>query len=182
MSTALRLSACLLVAAALAACNDSGTATPDAADAPVAARDASADSASASREDTPGEAAGAWSVPLTMDKIRAYTQALKNLQGVAQVDPATGDSETDQLAEESSEQFAARLGGNARLRAAIEGAGLSTLEFVRIGATLFSALMAQGMLDAGQIKTLPEGTDPANVEFVRRHQDEIKALMAPGNG
>lgn len=176
MSTALRLSACLLVAASLGACNDSGTAAPEAS--ATAARDAASEAPSAPQAEAGAAAAGEWSVSLSMDKVKAYAQALKNLQRVAQVDPATGDSETDQSSEESSEQFAERLAGNARLRAAIEGAGLSTIEFVRIGATLFAALMTQGMLEAGQIKTLPEGTDPANIEFVRKHQDEIKALMA----
>jgi hypothetical protein len=176
MSPVLRLSACLLVAASLAACNKSDTATggvPGTTEAPADAQPAPAAPADAA----PPAAVGSAGVTLTMDKVRAMAQALKNLQGVEQVDPETGDSVIEQSSEESSDQYAARLEGIPSVRAAIERAGLSTGEFVRIHETLFAAMIIQGTMESGQMTTVPEGTDPANVEFVKQHKDELKALM-----
>lgn len=173
MSTVLRLSSCLLIAATLVACHQSESAAPAAADdAPAATASAPAPRA----EPVPTSAtADAAHVALTMDKVKTYVQALKNLGAAHKADPDVDPAQD--ISEEDTAQFMARLQANAKTRAAIEAAGLSVSDFVRTGDTLIGAMMAEAALAAGQLKTLPEDVDPAAVEFVKQHQAEIQGLM-----
>lgn len=176
-SNVLRLSSCLLVAAALAACNKTEPAAPaDAAQPPAATSAAPPAAASASQAATPPAADDTTPVALDMDKVKAYMQALKNLAAAGKADPSMGDP-AQNLSEENSEQYTARLEASAKMRAAIAAAGLSTRDFVRIGDTFLGAMMAEGALEGGQLKTLPDGIDPASVEFVKQHKAELQALM-----
>ena len=174
MSNVLRLSSCLVIAAALAACSKPEPSVADAPAAPAAAataatpEPASAPTASASTE-------------LSMDKVRKYVEAIKNLAAAEKADPSIGDS-AQNISEEDTDQFAARLEANAPMRAAIAAAGLTTREYAHIGETLLSAMMAEGAVRAGQLKAVPDGIDPAAVEFVKQHGAEIQALMTGANG
>ena len=176
MSNVLRLSSCLLVAATLVACNQSEPA------APAAATDAPASTASVTAPQTAPAAtpptADAAPVALSMDKVRTYVQALKNLAAAHKADPAV-DSAQD-ISEENAAQYRARLQADPKIRAAIEAAGMSTNDFASVGDALIGAMMAQAALEAGQLKTLPEDVDPAAVEFVKQHQAELQALMGSG--
>ena len=176
MSTVLRLSCCLLVAATLVACNKSEPAAPAAAPAAPAS---TASVTAAPVEPAPTQAtADATHVALSMDKVRTYVQALKNLAAAHKADPAV-DSAQD-LSEEDNAKYRARLQADPKIRAAIEAAGMSTVEFADINAALIGAMMAQAALEAGQLKTLPEDVDPAAVEFVKQHKAELQALMGSG--
>ena len=181
MSIVLRLSACLLVTASLAACNKSEPATPSpsaatqaAAPATPAAQAPAADAAPApasTDDDTP--------VALDMGKVEAWMEAQKNLAHAAETDPKMGDP-AQNASEENTTQYAARLDASPTMRDAIRAAGLSTREFARIGDTLIGAMMANAALRSGQLKTLPEGIDQASVDFVKQHEAEIQALMSKG--
>lgn len=176
MSSIARLSACLLVAATLAACNRSEPAAP--ASASVAA-DTAAPAAGATATQAPaGDAAAADAtapIALDMGKVNAWMQAQKNLAAVEKANPGLDSAQN--ISEENTAQYVKRIEASAAMRSAIEAADLSVTDYARIGETLIGAMMAQGALEAGQLKTIPEGIDPAAVEFVKQHQAEIGALM-----
>lgn len=168
MSTVLRLSACLLMAASLVACNKSQ---------PAASADAAETSAAAPQPETATPvAADEATLTLTMDKVKAYVQTLKNVAAAVEADPGIGDPAIN-ISEEDTAQYEARIAASPKLRAVVESAGLSTREFAQMGEVLLGAMMAHGAMEAGQLKTLPEGIDPATVEFVKQHKAEIEALM-----
>jgi hypothetical protein len=179
MRSVLGLSTCLLLTAALAACNKSEPATPAATTATSITAPALAD-AQAPAAPTPVAAPAAEDaapVALTMDKIKSYLQAQVNLAHAAEANPKMGDP-AQNVSEENVTQYAARLEADATMRAAIEKAGLSTRDFARIGDTLTGAMMTEAALKGGQLKKIPDGIDPASVQFVKQHDAEIKAMMA----
>jgi len=179
MRSVLGLSTCLLLTAALAACNKSEPAAPAATTATPAIAPAAAD-AQAPAAPTPVAAPAAEDaapVALDMGKVRSYMQAQVNLAHAAEANPKMGDP-AQNVSEENVTQYAARLEADATMRAAIEQAGLSTRDFARIGDTLTGAMMAEAALEGGQLKKIPDGIDPAAVEFVKQHDAEIKKLMA----
>lgn len=164
MTAVIRVSAGLLLATALVACHR-----------PAAHGDAqgNAGPAPATTAGLPGAAAPDAPVTLTMARARAYAQAMKNLVRAQEADPGIGDP-AQNVATEDDARYAARLQASAKMRAAIEAAGLSTREFTRIGGTLRAALAVQG---SGQLDAASEGVDPAAVEFVRQHDSELSALL-----
>ena len=179
MTPLLRLSACLLMTAVLAACDKSepaasgSTATPAAAPAtPAADETASAPAATAPAADDTVH------VTLDMGKVHAWMQAQKNLAAAEKADPKLDAAQN--VSEEDLAQYTARLEASPAMRTAIESAHLSVGEFARIGDTLLGAMMAQGALEAGQLKTIPDGIDPAAVEFVKQHKAELGAMMKGG--
>ena len=174
MTQFVRLSACLLTFALLAACNRSGadaaTAAPGSTAAPAAA------SVATPAPTTASTAADAAPVTLTMDKVRQYMDAQKNLARAVEADPSIGDP-AENVSEEDTAKYAARLQASPKMRAAIEQAGLSTTDFANIGDTLVGAMMAEGALASGQLKKIPDGIDPASVDFVKQHKAELDALF-----
>jgi hypothetical protein len=178
MRSVLGLSTCLLLTAALAACNKSEPAAPAATTATPAIAPAAAD-AQAPAAPTPVAAPAAEDaapVALDMGKVKAWMEAQKNLALLEKADPKLDAAQNE--SEENVTQYAARLEANAKMRAAIEQAGLSTRDFARIGDTLIGAMMTEAALKGGQLKKVPDGIDPASVEFVKQHDAEIKKLMA----
>lgn len=172
MTSLIRVSACLLVAFALVGCNQSGPAVP--ATTTEAPADAATVPAASSETATPAAADDA-PITLTMDKAKAYAQALKNLAKAQEADPGLDTAQN--MSEEDVGQYAARLQASPKMRAAIEAAGLSTRDFARIGESLLSALMAQGAVEAGHLDAVPEGIDPAAIAFVKQHKAELAALL-----
>jgi hypothetical protein len=173
VSNVLRLFAGVLVIASLTACNRTEPTQASAAGAPAgeAAPAASpADSAATAPADTRASA-------LTMDKVRAFVRALENLGKINETDAASGDPASEQQSEESREQYAARLAANAKVRGAIEDAGMSTEEFAYLSEMLPAAMIVDTSMAAGQMKAVPEGTDPAAAEFVKRNRKEVGALV-----
>ena len=187
MSSILRLSACLLVTVGLAACHrdepapaaNAGTTAPAATTPASAATSAAPETSDATPATSP---AGDDLPPIALDmgKVKAYMEAQKNLARVEQADPNLDAAQN--ASEENSEQYAARLAANTKLRAAIESAGLSTRDFARIGDALLGGMMTEGALEAGQLKKIPDGIDPASVEFVKQHKAELAALMGTASG
>lgn len=168
MTTILRLSACLLIAASLVACNQSDPPAPE-APATETASPESADAPQIEVESTPAMTDES-TVDLTMDNARAYLQALENLG-------ALGGGSVAMDAGESMEQYEARLASVPQVVAAIEDAGMSVGEFARFGEVFLAGVMAQSAIEAGQMQAPPEGLEAA-VEFVERNKAEIHALLA----
>lgn len=172
MTPVLRLSACLLAAAALAACNKSEPAAPAAT---TDASTASAAQAPATQAPTTPAADDDAHVTLDMGKVKTWMQAQKNLAAAEKEDPTLDAAQN--ASEENTTQYAARLAASPKMRAAIEAAGLSTRDFANIGDTLIGAMMTEAALKGGQLKTVPDGIDPKSVEFVKQHEAEINAMM-----
>ena len=172
MSTALRFSACLLIAASLVACNETDPPAP-AAPADEASARASAE-APQSEEAVEPVLTDESTVELTMDNAEAYVQALKNLG-------ALGGGSVAMDAGESMEQYEARLASVPQVVAAIEDAGMSVGEFARFGEIFLAGVMAQAAIEAGQMQAPPEGLEAA-VEFVEQNKAEIHALLASAEG
>lgn len=184
MPSILRLSACLLVTVGLAACHRDAPAPAVNASATAPASPATS-AAPATPAATPRPAASAGDdlppVALDMGKVKAYVQAQKNLAHAAEADPNMGDP-AQNVSEENSAKYAARLHDNAKMRAAIEAAGLSTQDFARIGDALMGGMMTEAGLASGQLKKIPDGIDPASVEFFKQHKAEINAMLGATNG
>jgi hypothetical protein len=187
MSSILRLSACLLVTVGLAACHRDepapaadATATAPAANATAAPASAETSAAPATSDATSPAGDDLPPIALDMGKVKAYMEAQKNLARVEQADPSLDAAQN--ASEENSQKYAARLEADTKLRAAIESAGLSTRDFARIGDALLGGMMTEGALEAGQLKKIPDGIDPASVEFVKQHKAELAAMMGTANG
>lgn len=163
MNAVLRLSGCLLIAASLVACNQSGSPEPAAEVAAPERSDVPA------VEGTSADAAIESDVTLTMPRVRTYVQAVKNLRAIGVEDIARGDRETQA-------EFEARLSAT-EASAAIGQAGMSVSEFANVGDLFLGAVTAQQLIDAGQLPAPPAGLEGA-VDFVRQNQSEIDALMA----
>jgi hypothetical protein len=174
MSTALRLATCLLVAAVLPACNKSEPASAPEAAANAAATPASQPAPAAEAAATT-PAADDSAIVLTMDNVKAYTQVVKAVAQAEKSDPSIDIAQN--VSEENNAQYLARLEATPKIRAAVAASGLSMRDFVRINETLIAAMMAEAALEAGQLKTLPDGMDQASVDFVKQHKAEIQALM-----
>lgn len=176
MSSIARLSACMLMAATLAACNKAEPVTPASASASADTATPAAGASAAQAPATDAAPADATApIALDMGKVNAWMQAQKNLAAAEKADPDLDSAHN--ISEEDTAQYVARLQASPAMRSAIESADLSVAEYARIGETLIGAMMTHGALEAGQLKTIPDGIDPAAVEFVKQHQAEIGALM-----
>jgi hypothetical protein len=171
MKLSIRWPLALLALAVLSACNQD--ATPPA---PAATTPASAPAAVETAPETAAQPQVDEQYALTMANVEAYFQAQKQLALAAQADPTLEDLSMN-ISREDSRQYAARLEANAKVRGIIADAGLSTRDFALTGETLLTAMMAQGAQDAGVIKELPGGLDPASIEFVKQNKAKIEALM-----
>lgn len=156
MSNVLRLSACVLLTCALVACTKTEPTTP------------------ASSTDT-APAADDAHVALDMGKVKSWIEAQKNLAAATNADPSLDPAQN--ISEEDGPKYVARLEASPKMRAAIEAAGLSVRDYAYISETLIGAMMAQGAVEAGHLKTIPDGIDPAAVEFVKQHDSELQALL-----
>ena len=177
MTPILRLSTCLLMTAALAACNKSEPAASASATTPAATTAAPAVEAPTAQVPATSAPAADDTAPVTLDmgKVNAWMQAQKNLAAAEKADPKLDAAQN--ASEENVTQYAARLEASPAMKTAIESAHLSVLDFARIGDTLIGALMTQGALESGQLKKVPDGIDPASVEFVKQHKAELDAMM-----
>jgi hypothetical protein len=82
------------------------------------------------------------------------------------------------VSEENSQgQHVARIEGNPKAVALLAQAGTTPAEYARMAQLLPAAFFAYGMMESGQIKTVPEGVDPALIGFMKAHGTEIAAKM-----
>lgn len=176
MTHPIRWSLALVALAVLSACNQKATepAAPTQAPAPAPAVEQAPAAQGQPAPATEGYA-------LSMAKVEAYFKAQQQLALAAQADPKFEDLSMN-ISREDTAQYTARLEANDKVRAIITDAGLSTRDFALTGETLLSALLAEAAMDAGSLKQLPEGIDPASVEFVKQNKAQIEALMKASAG
>lgn len=169
MSNVLRLSACVLLTCALVACTKTEPTTP------ASSTDTAPGARAASEPQKAAPAADDAHVALDMGKVKSWIEAQKNLAAATNADPSLDPAQN--ISEEDGPKYVARLEASPKMRAAIEAAGLSVRDYAYISETLIGAMMAQGAVEAGHLKTIPDGIDPAAVEFVKQHDSELQALL-----
>ena len=160
---------------ALAACNKpadsmsppaASTASPAATVAPAAA---------ATVSQAPADAGSIDTFDLTMDNVDKMLRAQVALGAATKADPSLDPAMN--ISEENDAQFVARLESTPALKAAIESAGMSVRDYAYTSQSLVATMMAVGAVQAGQLKDIPEGVNPRNVEFMKAHQAEIEQKM-----
>ena len=160
---------------ALAACNksaDTATASADVATATATV------AAAATVAQAPADAGSIDTYDLTMDNVHAMMKAQVALAAAEKADP-TLDSAMN-ISEENDAQYVARLESTPKVRAAIETAGMSVRDYAYTAQSLVGTMMAVGAVEAGQLKDIPEGVNPRNVEFVKAHRAELEKMMQGG--
>jgi hypothetical protein len=113
------------------------------------------------------------SYALTEAGLAKYTEATKKLAAL----PGEGvDSCDDDDAEGASlDQMAGRLEAVPGVKAAIQSAGMTSREYVLFSMSLLqNALAAWAASEPGG--TLPPGVSKANVDFLKKHDAELKQL------
>jgi hypothetical protein len=117
---------------------------------------------------------------LTMANIDAWMHAQKALGAAVKKDPSLDPAMN--ISEENDAQYVARLEASPAMKAAIESAGMSVHDYAYTSQSLVATLMAVGAVEAGQLKEIPEGVNPRNVEFVKAHRAEIESKMKAMGG
>jgi hypothetical protein len=172
MTSSLRLALALAAMTATTACNRDAAPT---ASAPAASA-APATPAAAPTVAAPPTDAGSQS--MTMEQVDRYLAAAKALDAAAKTDASLEDVGSVNVSEENSQaQHVARIEANPKAVALLAQAGTTPAEYARMTQLLPAAFFAYGMLESGQIKTVPEGIDPALIEFMKAHGTEIAAKM-----
>jgi hypothetical protein len=108
---------------------------------------------------------------LTDAAFTKYVQATRALAGVRLAD--CDDDEEDDVT--SLAEAAAKIDAVPAAKAALQGAGLTSREYVLIAFALVDANFASYALQTPGGK-LPAGVAMANVDFVRRHTDALREL------
>jgi hypothetical protein len=115
---------------------------------------------------------------LTEAGLARYTQAARNVAQLAGQTPATcaeDDDDADSGDGKSIDQLVASLDANAKVRSAIQSAGMTTREYVVFGMAVFQAGMTAWALDQPGGK-LPAGVGMDNVTFYRNHEAALRKL------
>lgn len=118
---------------------------------------------------------------LTLERVRQWNQALKNLAYAVAADTALVRAVRPAPGEPMS-AVAARLDSFPALRQAVEQAGLSPGDYMTINTALFRALVTSYALEEGRLDAVPEGESAADVRFVQQHGQEIRAMVAATRG
>jgi len=112
---------------------------------------------------------------LDMDKMRKYSAAIRGFATIAKTDSSAADAMSSK-ANESTAQMIAKLEANPTAMQVLNQAGLSAKDYVWTTAAWLQAAMTQGVREANPDAKLPEGHNPQNVEFIRRHKAELEAM------
>jgi hypothetical protein len=112
---------------------------------------------------------------LTEAGLAKYSQATKKLAALPR-DPAACSDEGDGSGSQSIDQMAAKLGAVPGAKAAVQAAGMSLREYVVFSMSLFQNGLTAWALDQPGGK-LPQGVSKANVDFVRKHDAQLKQLQ-----
>lgn len=143
----------------------------------VAAETATTEAAPASEAEAPdSEALDPGAIELTMPRVERWLAATAKIAGLIEKDPSLEDI-TAMDANESMETYVTRLESHPGVVAAIGSAGETPRDYAMTSAAVTAAMFAQGMLEAGAIKQLPEGINQQHVDFIREHKDEIATKM-----
>ena len=160
---------------ALAACKPAAQ-TDNAAPSTAAAPATAAPAAPTTVAQSPAADAGSIDTfELTMDNVEKMLQAQVAIAAAAKADPSLDPAMN--LSEENDAQYVARLEATPALKAAIEKSGMSVHDYAYTAQSLIATMMAVGAVEAGQLKAIPEGVNPRNVEFVKANGKAIEAKM-----
>jgi hypothetical protein len=174
MNSSLRLAFCVAAMTALGACNHDAA---PAANTPAASASADA-TAPATPAPSASPAAGADSQSMTMEQVDHYLAAAAALDKAAKTDESLEDVGSVNVSEENSQaQHVARIEANPKAVALLAQAGTTPAEYARMAQLLPGAFFAWGMMQSGQLKEVPEGIDPALIEFMKAHGNEIADKM-----
>lgn len=171
MTTSFRFALGLAVITALAGCSQDApdTEADTAATAPAAQPAAPTLAATAD--------ADASSQVLTMEQVDRYIAASAALAKATASDPSLDDVVSVDLSEETQAQHAADMAGHPKVAALLAQAGTTPAEYARLVQLVPAGFFAWGMMDSGQLKDVPEGVDPALIEFMKAHGREIAGKM-----
>jgi hypothetical protein len=110
---------------------------------------------------------------LTEAGLAKYSQATKQLAALPAQERGACDEEDTEA--QSLDDMAAKLDGVPGARAAIQSAGMTSREYVVFSLSLLQNGMAAWAVDQPGGK-LPPGVSKANVDFVKKHDAELKQL------
>jgi hypothetical protein len=113
---------------------------------------------------------------LSMERIRMWDQAIRNLASVAAGEPALAGVMRSRPGE-PPESLLVRLEGSAPLRDAIARAGLTTTQYMLVNTALFRALVTSYALEEGRITAIPPQENETDVRFVQRNGQEIRRIV-----
>lgn len=154
-----RLLAAALAAAALGGCRD-------------------AFRTGASRPPASGEASSpAEGGILTMERLRMWDQAIRNLAAAAAHDTALAPLMQHRPGD-SPDSLLARLDRSESLRTAIGRAGLTTTQYMVVNTALMRALVTSYAMEEGRLQQVPPGENAADVRFVQQNGQEIRRMVA----
>jgi hypothetical protein len=117
---------------------------------------------------------------LTMDRVQLYAAAVKEIEAGAQ-DPAV-EAEGKKVQNYNGSNVAKARMIETRyphLNAWIQAHGMTAEEFEILPMTLISAGMASYAVDKGG--KAPAYVNPANVQFVKEHRDELEKMGISGS-
>lgn len=110
---------------------------------------------------------------LTMDRMRQWMTASRNLAAAAENEPSLEPPDAD---EASFSQMIAWYEQHPAARQALRGAGIAPRDFVLTTLAYVQAGMTHAIMGMSKDVTLPEGQSGRNVEFVRTHQADLERL------
>ncbi len=113
---------------------------------------------------------------LTMERLRMWDQAVRNLATAGAADPAVARVMQSRPGE-PPESLLVRLDATPALRDAVGRAGLTTTQYMLVNTALFRALVTTYALEEGRIQAIPPGENAADVLFVQRNGQEIRRMV-----
>lgn len=109
---------------------------------------------------------------LTDAGLAKYTEATKNLASLPENPGACDNEDADA---ESLDEMAAKLDAAPGARAALQSAGMTSREYVLFSMSLLqTSVAAWAANEPGGV--LPAGVSKANVDFLKKHDGELKQL------
>jgi hypothetical protein len=114
---------------------------------------------------------------LTMDKVDAYYATIAKLSTMAGSDD-DADDVTAMDADESVDQYIARIQADPKAAALITSAGMSVSDYAHTNEAMLAGTMTAGALESGALKKIPDGVNPQYVEFVQAHKAQLAAKIA----
>lgn len=113
---------------------------------------------------------------LTMERLRMWDQAVRNLATAGAADTALARAMQSRVGE-PPESLLTRIDALPPLRDAIGRAGLTTTQYMLVNTALFRAMVTTYALEEGRIQAIPPGENAADVLFVQRNGQEIRRMV-----
>ncbi|MGH7480719.1 MAG: hypothetical protein ACRELV_01070 [Longimicrobiales bacterium] len=111
--------------------------------------------------------------------LENWAVALSSMNAAVAADPSLAES-IELEADATLDDMVTAIESRDVLRGAIEDAGMDVREYTLFTIALTQALFAEAIVSQGLAPEIPEGVNPANVEFVERNKARIEALVRAG--